>query len=161
MSVIKKRICLVNIRFCCLKCEMRVCQIVKDRIPMNPAVIWNSSAVRSLTENWNFPFHMKLQWILGASLRFCCSGGGGAVEERHCSLCTASSIQNVAAPSVQMLYHTNRAPCHKFIRTNESTTVNTYTGCINSNNPYVCSTSIVIITLYLMNGDRDFYIFTP
>jgi hypothetical protein len=51
-------------------------QTVKDHIPMHPAVIWNSTAVPSLTENHNFPFHLKHQWILGAGSHFRSSRGG-------------------------------------------------------------------------------------
>jgi hypothetical protein len=61
-------------------------QGLKDHIPMHPAVIWNSTAVLSLTENRVFPFHMKHQWILGAGSLFRSrrgQGGGVWVETRQ------------------------------------------------------------------------------
>jgi len=78
-------------------------QGLKDRIPMHPAVIWNSIAVLSLTENRFSPFHMKHQWILGAGSLFRSRRGGGC-ELRHGNFCTASSNQNVTETSIRMLY---------------------------------------------------------
>lgn len=80
-----------NVRFCCLKCELRACKVVKDHIPMHPAVIWNSTAVLSLTENQILAFHKKHQWILGAGSLFRSRRGGGVVVSSD----TAVSLQPV------------------------------------------------------------------
>jgi hypothetical protein len=102
MSVTKKnRICPFNVRFRCLKCALRACKVVKDHIPMHPAVIWNSTAVLSLTKNQIFPFHVKHQWILCAGSLFRSRGGEGVV-----SWDTAVSVQPVLTKCCWNL-HTN------------------------------------------------------